>query len=220
MALADYQTLVDGFARDGSGNLAETDRNAAIELAVIRYSADRPRKPVVGLISPGTAIVDLPETWEQGFSELVEVARSTGTEGPIAAAVVDTLTGPKLRLCDTVPEGQLILVQHTALHQLDAAADTIPVKDREAVARWAAGLLLDQLANLYAGTREPTIQADSADHQGKGSRYAERAKAMRKVYEDHLGIDPKRNVAAGAVVDLDLLDSRGRDRLVHTRRRR
>lgn len=220
MALADYQTLVDGFARDGSGNLTSVDRDAAIELAAIRYSTDRPRKVLAGIESAGAELLDLPEAWQVGFSELVEVARANGTEGPIAASVVDTLTGPRIRLAEIVPAGQQLLVQFTLPHLLDAGADSIPAKDREAVARWAAALLLDQLANLYAGSHEPTIQSDSVNHQGKGPRYAERAAAMRQVYLDHLGIDPKRNVAAGVVVDLDQSDSLGRDRLVHTGRRR
>lgn len=215
MAYADYQTLVDGFARDSSGNLTDVDRDAAIDLAAIRYSTDRPRKPVVGVNGAGSNQIDLPETWEEGFSDLVEVARSSGTDGPIAAKVIDTLTGQKIALAETVEDGELLLVQYTATHQLDATGDTIPLKDREAVARWAAGLLLDQLANLFTGSQQPTIAADAVDHQAKGPGYARRAEAMRKAYFDHLGIDPKRNVAAGAVVNLDLADSRGRDRLTH-----
>jgi hypothetical protein len=43
---------------------------------------------------------------------------------------------------------------------------------------------------------------------------------LRKRYFDDLGIDPKRNVAAGAVVNLNMASSVGRDRITHPRRYR
>ena len=106
---------------------------------------------------------------------------------------------------------------YTARQLLDIANDTIPAADREAVSSWAAALLLDQLASLFSGDSDSTIQADSVDPNSKAREYAARAKAARKRYFDELGIDPKKTVPASATVDLDLPSSRNRDRLTHPR---
>jgi hypothetical protein len=79
-------------------------------------------------------------------------------------------------------------------------------------------VLLEQLASYFSGASDSTIQADSVDRRSKGAEFAARARVMRQRYFDELGLDPKRSVAAGTVVDLDMTDSQGRDRLLHPRR--
>ncbi len=212
MALADHQTLVDSFTRDPSGELDDTDRDRAIGLAVVRYSTDRPRK-ALAQVSADADLVPLPAGWQEGFSSLVEVSRPSGTDGPIAAEVIDTLDGPRLYFCEAV--SGTVIVQFTVLHTVDDDADTVPIRDREAVSRWAAGILLDQLSSARAGDQDTTLDADSVDHNSVSAEYAKRARAMRQAYFDHLSIDPKRTVPASAIADLDIRDSRGRDRLTH-----
>ena len=95
------------------------------------------------------------------------------------------------------------------------SADTIPIEDREPVACWAAAVLCDQLAALYSGNTDSTIQADSVQQTSKAQEYAARAKALRKRYMDELGIEDKRSEPAGVVVNLDFPDSQGQDRLTH-----
>ncbi|MEW8660777.1 MAG: hypothetical protein AB2603_20895, partial [Candidatus Thiodiazotropha endolucinida] len=87
--------------------------------------------------------------------------------------------------------------------------------DREAVASYAAALCCEQLVSEYSGDSDSTIQADSVDHGDKARKFGRRADKLRKRYYNELGIEPKRNQAAGVVVDLDGRDSRGRDRLTH-----
>jgi hypothetical protein len=211
MALADFQTLVDGFTRDQSSTLTVADRDTAIDLAVVRYSTDRPRK-ILDQLTADAAVIALPAAWQEGFSELVEVCRESGTEGPIAAEVIETMGGPRLRLFETVSGD--ILVQFTARHTVDVAADTVPLRDREAVCRWAAAIQLDQLSSARAGDQDTTIDADAVDHNSVSREYAARANAMRRAYYEHFGIDPKRKEPAAAIADLDLRDSRGHDRII------
>lgn len=86
-------------------------------------------------------------------------------------------------------------------HTLDAGADTIPLHHREAVAAWAAAMLLDQLAARHAGDTDSTIQADGVDRGGLADRYRRLANGHRERYRKILRLDRPR--AAGTVVAMD-----------------
>ena len=79
------------------------------------------------------------------------------------------------------------------------AEDTVPAHHREAVACWAAALLLDQLAAGHAGDKESTMQADAVDHGSTSGTYAARAAACRKRYYRITGAAPKPLAPASAV---------------------
>jgi len=104
---------------------------------------------------------------------------------------------------------------YTIRHVVSISADTIPIEDREPVACWAAAVLCEQLAALYSGNTDSTIQADSVQQTTKAQEYAARARQLRKRYIDELGIDEKRSEPAGVVVNLDFPDSHGQERLTH-----
>jgi hypothetical protein len=222
--LSDYQTLVDSLVRDTSGIIQTTDRDKAIEIAVSRYSTDRPRTLKADLTGNGTCYVNLPGTWESNFSRLVSVEYPIGSSPPSMLepntfGLYSGLTTTQLRLDSAIATGQTFRLAFTSAHQVTAGTDTIPVKDREAVANWAAGLILQQLANHYAGHGTPTIQADAIDWRTKSSDFQSRANAARKTYLDYMGVDPKKNVAAGTVVDLNQGLSTGGPRFFHHPRR-
>ncbi|WP_316978045.1 hypothetical protein [Shumkonia mesophila] len=216
MALADFQTLVDNLVRDDSGEIATADRDAAIELAVVRYSTDRPVPAIEEVAAAGGVFLPLPAGWEARFSRLTGLALSDGEDPqPFAGVVEQGLAGERIRMELGLAAATPVIVKYTVKHAVDAGGDTVPVADREAVAGWAAALLLEQLSSLYAGNRQPTIAADTVDWQSKSRDYAARAKTLRQSYLNQLGIDDKRQVPAGAVVNLDMGDSRGNDRIVH-----
>ena len=124
-----------------------------------------------------------------------------------------------IKLQTAVDTTQKVRASFTIAHVLSSASDTIPAADREPVGCWAAAILCDQLAAFYSGGTDSTIQADSVRQQSKAQEYAGRAKALRKRYTDELGVDEKRNVAAGAVVKLRDESSAGQTRLTHPMRR-
>ena len=131
-------------------------------MAVIRYSTDRPRSAVEAASSSGDLFLDLPSGWETDFSRLTAVQipdAGMGKTGTIGAAL-EGLAGWRIRLERTRAAGDVMHVHFTIAHQLGESEDTIPLRDREAVSGWAAALLLEQLASLYSGHRQPTIQAD------------------------------------------------------------
>lgn len=225
MALADYQSLVDKMVRDDTGKIATADRDKAIGLAVERYSKDRPRPKVEDLTAAGGHLLDLPSGWQADFSELQTLEYPIGEVPPSLIAqdeisLYRTPMATKIMLAQSLPAAASVRATYTIRHVVDATNDTIPVGDREPVASWAAAVLLDQLASLFSGDSDSTIQADNVDHRTKAQEFAARGRGLRRQYFDELGIDPKRNVAAGAVVNLDFRDSQGRDRLTHPMRLR
>lgn len=226
MALADHQTLTIALTRDDSGKVTTTDRDVAIASAVRRYNQDRPQIKVEDVAATGANTLPTPTGWQAGFSVPVSVEYPIGDAPPTLIAqdrfgLYQPPSGTKvLQLLDAVNVGTTMRVTYTIRHLLDVSNDTIPEEHREAVCSWAAAQLCEQLAALYANANDSTIQADVVDRSSKGRDYASRAKALRQRYLDELGVDPKRTVAAGVVVNLDLSDSQGRDRLTHGRRYR
>ena len=223
MALDNYRTLVDALVRDDAGAIAAAERDQAIGLAVARYSTDRPLPAIASVVAAGGVLLDLPSGWQAGFSRLAGVEIPSGDDPeratPVDAILDQGLAGWRIRLDRALAAGQAAHVRFTIQHVLDAAipgADSIPVKDRQAVACWAAALLLEQLASLYSGHLKPTIDADSVDWQSKGRDYAARAKRLCEKYLNH--VEPGRAVAAGIIVDLGRTDGPGR--LTHRRARR
>lgn len=226
MALADHQTLTIALTRDDSGKVTTTDRDVAIASAVRRYNQDRPRAKVEDVAATGVNVLPLPAGWLTDFSKLGSIEYPIGDVPPTMLAQ-DRFgcylppSGTKvIQLLDAVNVGASLRVTYTIRHLLDSGNDTIPEEAREAVCSWAAAQLCEQLAALYANANDSTIQADVVDRSSKGRDYASRAKALRARYFDEVGVDPKRTVAAGVVVNLSLNDSQGSDRLTHPKRYR
>lgn len=218
MAIEDYQDLVTSLTRDPDELISTGQRDQAISLAVVRYSQDLPRRLVADDVVPATGFLDLPDGFDTD-QHRIEALECPPDRIPPAVlsgedwALYQGVDAIRIMLISRPPTGAAIRIRYTGAHVLDDETDTIPAKHREAVASWAAAILCEQLASQYSGDQIPTVNADSVDHQSKGRDFANRAKTLRKFYYDSIGVDPKRNVAAGVVVDLDLPDSRGLDRI-------
>ncbi len=221
MALADHQALIASLVPDAVGELVQADRDQALAAAVSRYSQDRPRPTYETVTAQaGTSFLALPAAWVEGFSKLTRVERPIGEAPPSylpseAWALTLTALGERIWLETPAAAGEEIGAVFTAPHAVDAGQDTVPESDRVAVACFASSLLCEQLATLTAGQGAPTIDADSVDYGARSRDLARRAGAFAQRYYDHLGIDPKRNVAAGTVVAPRESDSRGSPRLFH-----
>lgn len=205
MALADYQQLVDSLVRDASGTLTALDRDRAIELARLRYSADAERTlaedvtwVAAGYFGP------MPASWIAG-------AYLLGAEFPIgeqpAASIEMSIymqpgLGENLVTPDALAVGDVVRVTYAVPHQLTGAptlADTIPVRHMEAVASYAAHVLCKQLATHYSGERETSINADASNTDSRARNYALRAKDYRAAYFGGIGkADPQGGGNGGA----------------------
>lgn len=220
--IADYTALITQLAQDGAGHVTVDDLSAALALAVLRYSQDRPQRVVedVTLVTAARQ-VDLPTGWEAGFSQLVQVEYPLDQSPPAllprgeAWSLYETPDGPVLLGASEWPAGAVARLTWTARHVLDEDGSTLPEQHREAVCCWAAALLCEQLASRYAANSDPTIQADRVDQTAPQKAYTQRAQALRQRYLDELGVDAKRTQAAGVVVAPSRRDSRGRPRITH-----
>ena len=223
MPLADYENLIDNKVRDDASIIQVTDRDQALLSAVIRYSNDKPDKEVEDVVAAGGQYIDLPAGWQDNFSSLKNIEFPIGNVPPTylesgAYGIYNAPGGDNVMVRSSLAANDTVRMAFTVKHIVDGANDTPPDIHREAIACWAAALLCEQLASYYSGDSDSLIAADSVDHASKARDFAARARTFRKFYFDTLGIDPKKNTAAGVVVDLDMSDSRGGNRLTHGRR--
>lgn len=97
-----------------------------------------------------------------------------------------------------------------------ALATTILDRDFYAVCDLGVSLGCAALAQKYARTSEPLINADAVGYRTKAQEWAGRAAAYRKAYDDHMGL--REGVApASGTVNWDSRDSAGADWLTHRR---
>ncbi len=220
---AELLALVQQNVRDDSGVLSPDDYDAALTLALSRYSSDRPRYRVEDLPATGSDRLNLPSGFQLGISSV------TSVEYPLDAFPPECLDNDQY-LVYQAPDGWLVRfafaptsevrVTYSVAHHVSDTEDTVPIAHREAVACWAAASGCDQLASHYANASDSTIQADRVDRQNQSRDYAARAKALRARYLNELGVNEKKAAASGVIVDIDLSDSLGQDRFIHGRRTR
>lgn len=221
--LTDYQTKVTDLLRDQDSRITTTQRDAVIADAVREYSRRKPRLLVQDVTGDGTRLLPLPAAWVADHSLLSDIEYPIGDLPPTlleSFSFYRSPTATKILLADAVASGQNARLSFTAPHQVDGDEDTVPAADREAVCNYAAAILCEHLAAVYSGSGDATIQADSVDHRSKASEFRQQASTLRRRFYEQLGVDPKKNNAAGVVVNLDLPDSQGQDRLTHSNRYR
>lgn len=207
MTRDDFKTLVASMVRDPDGHLSDEEQETAIDLALTRYDQDDPKIQPIDVTAPGGKTMDPPAEYVPGFSQLRDVETPPDQVPPrtLARSAFTIYTAPlgdKILFASDLSAGQPVRLHMTVPHTMDEMGTTVPRQRIEAVACWAAALLLDQLASLFSGDMMPTIQSDSVDHQSKSRDYSIRASERRNRYFKELGIDPKRNAAAGVVVAL------------------
>lgn len=224
--LQDLRTLVDDLVRDVVGRLGEEARDRAIGLAVVQYGKDRPRTRVSDLTvqdTPAPRHLALPEGWDEASTALT-IEHPIGSVPPRTVprhlwALLDAPDGRVIGLPDQIIAGEVCRLTWSLPHELTETADTIRLVDREAVAQYAAAVLLDQVAAMTSGDQSSLIQADAVDHKDSGPNYAARAGTARRRYHDLLGIDPKRVQAASVTVHPPLPSTTGGRRLLFRRGR-
>jgi hypothetical protein len=201
MALSDHQALIEDFAVGLVDELGLAARDRALAAAVQRYGRDRPRRLVADVTSVDGRTLALPAAADP--DQPFQLEHPIDDDPPAYLDADDWIVyrGPtttEIRLVGSLAAGAVVRMTYGASHVVDATTDTIPVRDREAVACYAAATLADMMALRTAGDGSPTIGADSVDHGSKSSNYAARANRLRQRYFELLGIDPKRLAPASA----------------------
>lgn len=199
MALADYQTLVDSLVRDQSQTITSSDRDRAIELARLRYSADVTRE----LVRDVTWLVDgfmgpLPADWAaDAWLVSAEYPIGQNPKRVLDLSIYVDPAGQLLMAQESLPVGAVVRLAFAVPHLLSSSADTIPAQHREAVASYAAHVLCQQLASYYSAERESSISADGSSTESRARAYAYRAKDYRAAYFSAIGMPDAMAKAAG-----------------------
>ena len=202
--LSDYQTLVTSLVRDDATKISTPQRDSAIALAVERYSKDRPRTKVEDVTGLTGQLIDLPPGYQIDFSEMQAIECPIGNVPPTELdswGFYDAPSGRSLQFADTFA-GATARFTYTVRHVLDGATDTIALGDREAVAKLAAAQLCQQLAAVYSNETDSTLAVDTARTADKASNYRRLGRDYRDHYNQHLGVQDQRAVAASAVANV------------------
>ena len=221
MSLANYQALVADKVRDQETVISNSQRDQAIELAVLRYSEDRPRVLVQDLASAGGYRLPLPASWHDGISvvRMLEYPIGNIPATTLAPDSISFYRSPpstvEIELRQSLPAAAQVRCTYTARHLVDAGNDTTPAQHVDAIASLAASHLCEQIANHYANEGSSTINADVVNHQSKSQTYASRARRLRDAYTAAIGSRDERAAPASASVSVPSLDSFGNRRIFH-----
>lgn len=213
MALADFQTMVDSLVRDQSGTLSAADRDRSLEWARLRYSADCERSLVEDVAWLATGYTNpLPAGWLPG-SYLQSAEHPLGQTPPalVELAIYLTPAGSQLMSPEPLATGAVVRVQFAAPHQLNGGAspaDTNALAHREAVCKYAAHVLCQQLASHYSAERDSSLSADASTTDSRARSYAQRAKDFRSAYYVGIGkADPQADNRGASAVATPLGDA-------------
>lgn len=218
--LGDFQTLTTDLLRDDAERVDAGQIARAIALAVAQYGKDRDRRVVEDVIAPGGHTIDHPAN-----AKVLAIEYPIGNVPPTYVgrmewSLYQEPDALKISFLRPFNDGETLRLTLARAHVLNDEIDTIPVSDREAVVSYTAAVLFDQIAAETSGDGNPTIAADTVNHQSKPENFAKRAERLRQRYYDLLGIDPKRVQAASVTVTQPLASTTGGPRLTHYRGRR
>ena len=202
--LTDYQTLVTNLVRDDAAKISTPQRDAAIALAVERYSRDRPRTKVEDVTGLTGQMIALPSGYQVDFSEMHAIEFPIGDVPPTELeswGFYDAPAGRSLQFADAFAAAT-VRFRYSVRHVVDGVTDTIPLGDREAVAKLAAAQLCQQLAAVYSNETDSTIAVDTTRTADKASNYRRLARDYQEHYNQQLGVQDRRAVPASAVVSV------------------
>jgi hypothetical protein len=195
--LSDLEDLTTDFIEEPDGFVTPERLNRAINMAVNQYSKDRNHTETVLLEPISRNLYPLPENWTNGMSQIVN---SVVDGDEVYSEITYTIDGQNIKTRYARHEPLILTFKNR--HTLTADTSTIPQVDYEAIAAWAASLLLDGIATQKASNTDVTLNADVADFNNQSRSYAMRAGAMRKRYYLHLKEQPGVEKAAGGEVTL------------------
>ena len=226
----DYITRVKALIQDHAEFLQPDDVDRFLDESALLYSKDRPRIQVCEITgdastyewsvgSGNTILTD----WVEGFSFIkgrVEYPAHTSTNEQQVPVYVDDnfymfyrksvsdVAVLYLKTTGFTPSsGKVMRFEYTIPHSLTDTANSIKDGDSSAVINLTASLCFWALAAKLAQSTEPTIDADSVDHQRKSEQYLEMAKERADMYKALMGIgeDSTAKASAGvAIKDLDI----------------
>lgn len=204
MPLAEITQLVDDKLRSATlGRMADTaQRDRAIALALLQYSADAPLQQMLRLVNVNASSLAVPEGWAASWAlDAVEAPVGQIPRATVdAAAYFDGLAWSILLAQPLV--APVVLVHYSRPHTVTDAASTAPAMHENAIACWATAELCRQMATARGHERDATIGAAMQSGSSASADLARRARDWLAEYRAELGLpDPdKRGQAAASAV--------------------
>ena len=219
---------------DDANRISQDTWGALVSRAILeRYSADAPLRIVSDIHGNGTNYLPLPVAPGSGDLPVFETNFSViqHMEYPIHQQPPQLILDSDFRVYrapgqaptilvnfDTPGPNEVVRCTWTARHLRDGS--TVPDKDFYAVTDFAASLGAEKLATFYVGTGDSTLQADVVQYRSKSAEMLACAKALRKRYYNHMGIEEGKAGEADmgpafALGNQYLTQNSGVDRLVH-----
>jgi hypothetical protein len=186
---ADLLGWLDEALQDTDAVLTPTQRDNALERALMQYSARRPQWLVTDLTGNGsTQTWTVPGAWVADWSWIDSVYEIVGSARPMLLDgsefwVEQTPTGRQWRCIGAPAVGTTLRVRYAALHTATTQTATVPPGDERAVGILGGACALDMLMTRSAAQGDPTLGADTTDHQSRSDRYASCAKRLRELFD-------------------------------------
>lgn len=206
--------LDPGRASGGAKSMEQADIGRAVDMAVGKYSKDRPRQLVASFSGSASHYYDMPTnlaSWVRGFSVVQKVDCPAPTlskngepnwldrrdfEVYLSATDTEYLYFPVHQpgTADTVR------VWYTTPHTHSDSTDTVYTSDLEAVRDLAASFACEMLATRASGSRDSGIGADSVNYRDAQLRYTQEAKAWLEKYRSSIGLPADGSPPAASTV--------------------
>jgi hypothetical protein len=233
-SIADFVAEIPNVLSDDATRVTLDQWTALVVRAIKeRYSQDAPLEIVSDVEGNGTTYLPLPvapgagtlPVFEPEFSIIKHIEFPIGQQPPQLILDSDLRVyrapgvAPTILInFDTPNAGDFLRVTWTARHLADGS--TVPDKDFYALTDFAASLGAEKIASFYVGTGDSTLQADVVNYRSKSQEMLNVAKALRKRYYNHMGVDEGSTgeVEVGPAFALGnqyLEQNSGVDRLVH-----
>jgi len=216
--LVDILAEVIAIVKDDSGKLTNPDDyETGISAALMEYSRIKPLPVIDDIYGDGTSQVNLPAGWTPEFSVVRSIEYPIGDFPPTVLDEEDYYITDRsgiVTLNFTLAATDRVRVTYTMLR----TADDIPDIDLYSFYQLAAAHCLEILANIFLQTGDSTINADVVNYRSKSSEATARAKQLRKLYKEHMGVkEDDTTPAAAACTDMTMNYPGGADRLTHPR---
>lgn len=215
-----------------------TTLDAAIGMAVTKYSQDRPRTVVEDEAGNGTGFFVVVgsgavlASWLDGFSAIDWIDYPAGAVS--ATYVPNPLNADRdwtfykdasktyLWLKNASPAAsETVRISYTGVHTHTSLSDTVPAADLDALYDLSAYFACIMLATKMAASSDSTIQADSTNYRDGQLRFKQQAEMWLASYADRLALAKDGSPAgASAWGNWDGRLQNGREFLTHPSRRR
>lgn len=233
-AISDFVAAVPGVLADTGARATSLLPGFAQRAISERYSQDRPLTLVSDVEGTGTEYLPVPvapdtgnrPVWEPEFSVVKRIEYPIG-DGPPGLVldsdfrVYRTPGQPERILLDFAAPGpgEFLRVTWTARHLIDGS--TVPDRDFFAIVDYIGSMAAEYLASYYVGTGDASMNVDVVNYRSKSQEMLSVAKALRRRYYNHMGIEEGANGgaaevgAAAALGNQYLEQGSGVDRLLH-----